>query len=169
MPHLLTTIAPELTAERVADALLLIQRGVDTHHTSPAPDLALTTQAHKEPDMVQEVEVGTVARNELPDPARFIFENPDGSRRDITGATVEAYLRKPEGTVSSWRTVAITDAANGEAEYTWQDGDTDTPSIGDVGLKLVAVVTVNGMRHFSDVMVVQVADTYASGESFADL
>lgn len=169
MAHTLTTAADDLTAQRDVDELLLIQRAAPHVFTAAAPNLTLTTEAHTEATMADEVPVGSIARNELPDPARFIFENADGTRRDLTGATAEAYLRKPDGTVRSWLPMTLTDPANGEAEYAWAEGDTDTADIGGVGTKLAAVVTLNGRRHFSDVMVLEVVDTYASHESFAAL
>lgn len=169
MPSTLTTTAVDpLLTQRAVD--VSVTRDVDAlSRTTAAVDLSVTTEAHTELSMATEVEVGTIWKNELPDPATFVFEKADGTARDLTGATVEGYLRKPDGTVKSWLSMTIADATGGKVEYAWQDGDTDTASIGGVGLKLVAVVTLGGKRFFSDVMVVQVSDTYASHESFATL
>lgn len=46
---------------------------------------------------------------------------------DVTGATVVAKLRRVHQTTVMSKTMTVTDATNGLAEYQWVSGDTDVP------------------------------------------
>ncbi len=55
--------------------------------------------------------------------------NSDNSVIDITGAIIYCTMKAVDGTVKINRQttgITITDAANGEFEYRWESGDTDT-------------------------------------------
>lgn len=55
------------------------------------------------------------------------LQEDDGTVKDLTGDTVQFRMREAGG--DAWdveSTATLTDSANGEIEYNWSSGDTDT-------------------------------------------
>ncbi len=70
-----------------------------------------------------------ITQHDLQPYYRFKFEDSTGTAISLTGATVVCTLKTLGGIVKINRQTAginITDSAQGEGEYQWQTGDTDT-------------------------------------------
>ena len=68
----------------------------------------------------------------------------------LTGATVEAHLRKPDGTTLT-KPATVTDAATGAWSYSWAVGDLQTPGVWEVEVQVTfsdATVQTFGPQRF---------------------
>ncbi len=79
------------------------------------------------------IEALKLVKNDLQPYYRVKVQKSDGTAIDLTGATIYCTMKPKGGTtlkINRQTTgIVITDAANGEFEYRWQAGDTDTTGL----------------------------------------
>jgi len=79
---------------------------------------------------MSKIETFYIKQNDRQPNYTFVVKDSDGDVVNIAGATIVCTMKNVRaGTIKINRQstgISITDGANGEAEYQWQSGDTDT-------------------------------------------